>query len=418
MGRVNRTRGWMFGIWAVAALLLAGSGPSGADEIETPSNEELYQMIQQLQADQDRLRGEAQAARSEAAATREKLERTQAELERARAASSERTVLAGVSAASEQPVVRVKDTRRSIEPFAEWVYLRPTNRSLDYAVIQDDTREIVGLGSNKSVTPDYTSGFRIGSRVDFGSGIDAMASWTHFFAEEGDGPLTIPTEPPGTARILATLAHPATPSAGEYGPEADSARGRFDWKYDNYDLEVGRTLEVGKLDLRLFGGVRHSNIDEHFRVTYDGGDFDMGRVSSDVGYWGVGPRVGAGGDWHLPWGLSVFGKAGGSLLVGEAESETVQRDNDDETLVAEIHSDFGVVVVPVVDIQAGVGWETPLGEWGLVALRAGYEFQNFFNMIDHGTWADDVAVGSMSEDSTSLGVDGVFLGGTLSFYGP
>ena len=62
---------------------------------------------------------------------------------------------------------------------------------------------------------------------------------------------------------------------------------------------AGENLAVGeKLALRLFGGVRYANMNEHLQAFYFGGDFDPvqgARSNRDFGYWGVGPRVGAGG---------------------------------------------------------------------------------------------------------------------------
>jgi hypothetical protein len=245
-----------------------------------------------------------------------------------------------------------------------------------------------------------------------------------YFDNTGDAKLIPPFEQPDGNAFVSLIASLAPPA---FGQNAESATANDEFRYSSIDAEVGENLVVGeKLALRLFGGVRYTNMNEHFKAFYYGGDFDPvsgGRSNFDFGFWGVGPRVGTGWQYPLPWGLHVFGQAGVSLLVGEQEAEIGFEDpfvvdNGDVPLDAFVHRDYGVRVIPAVDMRAGLGWEHLIREWGTFFLDGGYEFQNYFGAVEQLSWGPAEATGALNESTGNFGIDGFFFRGGFRFNGP
>jgi len=385
-------------------------------------------MILELQAAQPRLVDEATRARAEAAQAREQLETTQHELEAARQQLEARMPAVetpAVSAAGTgEGFVREADLARGAAPWAEVHVLRATDNQQDFAILSTDEGSILATGSSKIVQSKYEASYKVGAFYSPGGPRDFAISY-QAFENTGSASLTPPFEQPdGNAfvSLIATLAPPA------FGQDAVSATAHDEFRYSSIDAEVGENLRVGeKLALRLFGGIRYANLNEHFKAYYFGGDFDPvlgARSNFDFGYWGVGPRVGASGRYPLPWGFSLFGQAGVSLLVGEQEAELgfvdpwIADADPDAPLDAFVHRDYGVRVIPALDLRAGLGWQHLIGEWGTLFVDGGYEFQNYFNVVEQLTWGPVEAPGALGESSGDLGIDGFFFRGGFRFMGP
>jgi hypothetical protein len=417
---------------AIAIALAAAVGlatPAVADG--TPSNEELYQMILELQAGQQRLVDEANQARAEAQQAREQLAATEQELESARreleaqTAAATPAVSAGpaVSAATTDEgtgFVREQAQPRGLAPWAEIHVLRATDNNLDFAVLTTEEAPVVGIGSNKVVQQKYDASYKVGARYSPGGAQDYAISFQSFENTEGAS-LSPPFEQPDGNAYTALIATLAPPGFGEL---AESATARSEFRYKSVDAEVGENLAVGEsLDLRLFGGLRFTDMNEHFEAFYYGGDFptldeDGARANHDFGFWGVGPRVGAGGRVGLPWGFHLFGQAGVSILVGEQESEVQFQQPPEVETIAFVHRDYGVRVIPAVDMRAGLGWARALGEWGSVFIDGGYEFQNYFGAVEVLSFGPEEAPGAVGASSGDLGIDGFFFRGGFRFNGP
>ncbi|HEY8154314.1 MAG TPA: Lpg1974 family pore-forming outer membrane protein [Myxococcota bacterium] len=414
---------------ACVVWLSASAGTALADG--APSNEELYRMILELQAAQKGLLDDASRARAEAAQSREQLETTQQELEAARqqlealtpAAATPPPETPAVSAAAEgEGFVREANLPRGAAPWAEVHVLRATDNNQDFAILSTDQGSILADGSNKNIQSKYETSFKVGAFYSPGGPRDYAFSY-QYFNNTGDAELEQPFEQPdGNAyvRLFASLAPPA------FGQDAVRATAHDEFRYNSVDAEVGENLRIGeKLALRLFGGVRYTNMNEHFKAYYFGGDFDPvlgARSNFDFGFWGVGPRVGASGRYPLPWGFHLFGQAGVSLLVGEQEAEIGFVDpwipDDDVPPDAFVHRDNGVRVIPAIDMRAGLGWEHLVGEWGSFFLDGGYEFQNYFGVVEQLAWGPAEATSALDESTGDFGIDGFFFRGGFRFSGP
>jgi hypothetical protein len=367
---------------------------------------------------------EAKQARAEAKQAHEQLEATQQELDAARRELEARGQAAATPAVSAEPTaetagfVREADLPRGLAPWGEVHVLRTTDNAVDYAILSTDEDTLLGVGSNKIVQSKYEVSGKVGASYSPGGAQDFSMSF-QWFENTGDAKLIPPFEAPdGNAfvTLIATLPPPGT------GVVADRATAHEEFRLKSVDAEAGENLAVGEnLSLRLFGGIRYTDMNEHFQAFYFGGDFDPtvgARSNSDFGFWGVGPRVGAAGRYPLPWGFHVFGQAGVSLLVGEQEAEIGYQEPFDVTEVAFVHRDNGVRVIPAIDMRAGLGWEHGIGEWGSLFVDGGYEFQNYFNIIERMTWGPEGATGAIDTVTGDLGIDGFFFRGGFRFNGP
>lgn len=437
-----RSRSLVVKTWvAIAAgtwLLALVAPPVAADALgdDAPSNEELYQMLLELKAEQQRLVGEAAAARADAARAQAQLEATQQQLETARQELESRShapiaatpAVSAAPASEEKGFVREADLARGASLFAEANIVRFTDGELGYATLTTESNSVFGSGSNRIVDPKYQAGWTVGGTYALGGPVDFSFSYNDHH-QTGDAELTPPYKV-SNDNVFVGLNASLAPA--DFGRDAVSARATVDVDYWSVNADVGENLEVGDhLALRLFGGVRYSDIGEHFRAYYFGGDFpddideplrcdadDCGISGVDYSYWGAGPRVGARGRYHLPWGLSLFGQAAGSLLVGKQEAEAQFSTNGDEDPVASVYRDFGVRMVPVVEVRAGMGWQHALGSWGSFFVDAGYEFQNFFDVVKRFTFDGDTASGVFSTNTSDLAIDGPYVRGGFSFNGP
>jgi hypothetical protein len=91
--------------------------------------------------------------------------------------------------------------------------------------------------------------------------------------------------------------------------------------YNVVDFEAGFKVKLGMVDIRLFGGIRYSELDQdvntHFAVFST-----VGIQHRDVDFWGVGPRVGASASMPVAGAFGVTASASGAALFGEQNTVT------------------------------------------------------------------------------------------------
>lgn len=420
---------------AVGCACLIGFAAS-ADSLAAgaPSNEELYQMLLELKAEQQRLVDDAAAARNDAARAREQLSTTQQELQATRReleelqANAQQTPAVSAQPADQKGWVREADLPLSVGVFGEANFPVFSHGEHGFVTLTTEEDPVFGSGSNRIVNPKHDAGWAVGATFAPGGSIDFSFSYTmheDFESSHVEPPYAVSNDNvfTGLNAYLAPL---------DFGRDAVAAKGHTDLEYRSIDADVGENLLLGEhIALRLFAGVRYTDIGEHFRAYYFGGDFpddigvplecdmeDCGVSGADFSYWGVGPRVGMRGRYHLPWGFNVFGQAGVSLLVGKLENESVFATDGGETEIASVYRDSGIRVIPAVDIRAGLGWERALGDWGAFFVDGGYQFENYFNVVEHFAFDSLTSEGAFSTNRSDLGIHGPYVRGGFTFYGP
>jgi hypothetical protein len=279
---------------------------------------------------------------------------------------------------------------------ADVLLIRPKRAGLDFGISDPDTDnnvqgpiESLALGSNAGVRG------AIGYRTF--SGWDAVFTYTHFDTDADRSVLA-----PEGGRIWMTRTAPAS-----FNNNAAAAFATADLDYNVFDLEAGYViLPAESLPIRLFGGFRAAAIEQNFGVQYEGGTVVGERIqqqSTQVDAYGL--RAGAETHWRLGRGWSVFGRAAGSVLVGDfsilyTENETGfgGQGNVD---VNYHYSD----ILPMLDAAAGVSWQT-----GRLTWQAGYELTAVLNLDKavNFTGAETINRGQMTNVGRDLALEGLF----------
>jgi hypothetical protein len=170
------------------------------------------------------------------------------------------------------------------------------------------------------------------------------------------------------------------------------------FNFQTLDFDLGKHVNVGKTDVRMFGGVRllHSRERFDFDVELDPIDAlaDKSGTIDKVGtsdFWGIGPRIGAEAyhDMGSNWGLT--GSLSGSAMWGrrhsnlDLEVHTYDPDDvgDEATDVSMDFTDNSYEVVTNVEATAGVMWQFMPGK----SVTAGYRIESWQNL--RGIFSDN-----------------------------
>lgn len=279
---------------------------------------------------------------------------------------------------------------------ADVLVIRPRRTGLDFAISDPNTDNNVE-GPVDALELDSRAGVRAAIGYRTANNWDVIFTYTHF---DTDTERTV-LEPEGGFLWLTRTA-PAS-----FNNHADLAEATADLNYDLFDLEAGYAmLAVESLPIRLFGGFRAATIEQNFGVRYVGGTIIGERVQhQNTQVDGYGLRAGAETHWQLGRGWSLFGRAAGSVLVGQFS-----------ILYTEDESGFGgqgnvdvtyryYDVLPMLDAAAGVSWQT-----GRLTWQAGYELTAALNLDKpvNFSGAETINRGQMANVGNDLVLEGFF----------
>jgi hypothetical protein len=115
--------------------------------------------------------------------------------------------------------------------------------------------------------------------------------------------------------------------------------------------------------IKPFWGVRGGTIHQKQNAvfsTFIAGSADHGRERAlQNNYWGVGPRAGLDGEWHLPSGFGLIGKTAAALLYGHTQGKnSLTITHTDDTVDADPSASNFYRVVPNVQLAMGLEWQT------------------------------------------------------------
>jgi cell division protein FtsB len=302
-------------------------------------------------------------------------------------------------AQKEQTAVALQNTNpQGLTVSGEALFWRPsTSDTLDYA-ISDPGTALATSGDLQTVELDRATGGRVGLNYRFAkSPWDVGGKYT-FFNTEGQSSATAPAG----GLLFSTLSHPFQ---NETAATADATA---KLGYKTGDLEAGYNLKAGNVDVRLFGGLRASDVSRDLTVAYDGVDYTNGQVQLENRFKGIGPRVGTEAKVPLGAGFNVFGKGALSLQAGTLNSSFRETDRAGADVIADISRNQGGRLVPGVELAAGVGWEKKMGNT-TVNIGGGYELQHLFNATDNIRFSDAASPGSFSQNNGDIGTRGLFL---------
>ncbi len=230
-----------------------------------------------------------------------------------------------------------------------------------------DTAAATGIGSVAVADPDYAPAFRAGGsyHINEFSSIEGTFWW---FQSNTTGSFQAPE---GTS-FRNFLLLPQTPL--QEG-NAMALTSRYDIDFLIADGHFRGSLYKGcrgYLDY-LVGG-RYAHLDQDLEVVGTG--LGARTVRSTIDFDGGGPRLGLDGGYYTKCGVFVYGRGMLSLLAGHFGAKWQQLDADAGVEgITEIGDDR---IVPITELEVGVGWVSPKGR---VRVSGGYYVAAWFNTI-------------------------------------
>jgi len=273
----------------------------------------------------------------------------------------------------------------------EYLYIKPYRRGLDYAIVSPTTNPDPE-GSIQSDPWRVRSAFRVGAGWQAPNGGPDIGFYYTYLHDDQ----TAFAFRPAGGQLFATQTHPGTVEL------VDAAAARATLSYNVFDLEVGRRLSLGEaVSVRPFGGARFAEINQNFNSAYNGGDANQDTVANRLKFDGGGVRAGAQLDWMLLEHWSLYGRAAGSLLVGDYHATLTEFNNAGATPLTNVDESFRKIT-PVVELALGVAYQREH-----VRVSVGYEITDWLNLIDTPSFVDDVHQGKYVRNVSDLGVDGL-----------
>jgi hypothetical protein len=224
-------------------------------------------------------------------------------------------------------------------------------------------------------------------------GWDVMFRYTYFHASNNAR-----TASDGTDVLQPTLTHPG------FVQQVNTAEADTSFNYNVYDVEFGKQVyKCEETWIRVFAGPRFAKIDQAVNANYDGLDANQDQVRSHISFDGGGLRVGGEGVLSLVHGLGIYGKASGSMLVGHMTTTLTETNNAGASTITAVSDRFDKMI-PVAEIGMGIQYQHRN-----FRVMAGYEFVNWFGMIQQLDYADDVTAAKPIRRTGDLSLDGLVI---------
>jgi len=286
--------------------------------------------------------------------------------------------------------------------YGEYLYLRPRNAEVPYAVPIDGpirpqpTATPIEVGPVALLNPDYHSAYRFG----FGWSMDECSSigadYTRFDSETTSSVEINPTR----YALRSLVIHPSTLNAtGDF----ETGAGRYELNYQMADLNYRHTFACGEgwsADCQL--GVRYARLQQ--AVVTDFSYLGVQEVSTSVDFDGAGPKIGLLAERHgCRWGLMVYGRGEASFLVGDFTARYAQTDVTAAQTLVETSWKSGRIV-PILELELGAGWCSPGGR---VRLTGGYLVSGWYNVVKTADFVDAVQRANFNHLGNVMTFDGL-----------
>jgi len=167
--------------------------------------------------------------------------------------------------------------------------------------------------------------------------------------------------------------------------------------YHIADFEVGYTWQMGKSNLRLFGGARYAHFEQKARSQF----FSFATTSivtignRESKFSGIGPRIGLNGQFALgAGGFHVFGGVAGAAVIGKFKEDhqmVVPASTGSILASGSVRAKSKTKVVPNLEGELGIGYEFRSGGTTL-ALRAGYRADAWWGVSSKAAPISDAVI--------------------------
>jgi hypothetical protein len=288
------------------------------------------------------------------------------------------------------------------EPYGEFIYLRPRNSQVTYAVpIRGPFGpglEPVLSGAPAVVESEYEPGFRVGLDIIFNEKSRLGAKYAYFRSNAID---TISVEVPNAVRPLVTL--PSTMAAATDVLDANASYGI---DFDTIDFDFKAMLYVGEQTyIEALIGARYASLQQDFRAVYTA--IGNTTVDANINFDGAGIRFGLEGERRATRsGWLVYGRGEASFVGGEFQAAYAQTDATG-VLVGGGPVGGGswetARIVPILELEFGVGW---INRTGRLRFSGGYMISGWFNSVITDDFIEAVQQNRFVNLSDTLTFDG------------
>ncbi len=290
--------------------------------------------------------------------------------------------------------------------FGEFLFLRPRNAEVAYALpIDGPVAPVLGnevpIGSTAVVDFEYEPSFRAGANLRLSDSSSLAGQYT-FFRSEATDAATINIAD-GVLRSL--VSHPLGANAATDTLDANASN-RLDFDLIDADYRgalFGCESCEGKCAnvVNYIVGGRYAMMEQQFSSNFV--VTGTTSVNSNVDFNGGGIRLGLEGERHTTaTGFFVYGRGVTNLMVGEFEANYQQINTLNGV---EAFTDWKAGrVVPVLDMEVGIGWVGPRRR---LKYSAGYMVSSWFNVVKTEDFIHAAQEHDFRDPSGNLTFDGL-----------
>jgi hypothetical protein len=287
-----------------------------------------------------------------------------------------------------------------INVFGEFLYLRPRNAEIAYAVpfngnfAQNVPPQVVQIGPVAVLDPDYNEAFRAGFGFTLNECSSIVATYTNFesrtldFVQVAGGGVDNPA-------LWPLILHPFAFNAGQLTLDAS---GLMDLNFELIDVDY-KGLIAYNCDYRVnyAVGVRYATLDQLVAATYLAG-VNVNNVVSAVQFEGAGLKLGLEGEYYaLNSQFFAYGKGYASLVGGEFRASYFSNSNVDPSIVDTSWS--AGRLVGIYDLEAGIGWRNCCDT---IRLSVGYTYSIWTNVVKNNEWINSVQQNNFVDQSDNF----------------
>lgn len=304
---------------------------------------------------------------------------------------------------------------------ASFIYWQPSAENLEVGVA-DTTDGTTGspdssapmIGSVINMKFGFKPGFQVGIGMNAGyDGWDAYAQYTYL---RSTNHTNATASTPG--RIRSFWVNPAILLTEDGPPDILTASAEWKANFDFVDAVLGRAYYSGtKVTYHPYFGLRGAFIRQRYTNNFVL-DNDFTAVTVDKSRsWGVGPRFGVDGDWHIGSGFRIYGDGAADILYTQYDIGSKQTSmTAPRTNLINVSQDNIGYLRTHLDLELGLGWSmfADCNKW-FFDFTAGYGFQAFFGQGMFRRWLDDVNTASSTAPLGDLFIQGMTLKARMDF---
>jgi hypothetical protein len=292
--------------------------------------------------------------------------------------------------------------RNRFRAFIEYLHLHPGNiAATSYAVpvngaVIPPPEPRVPVGATAIVDPVYQPGVRLGFGMTFDPCIEWALTYSYF---ESTTSHSIDVDAANNVVLDALVLHPGTLAADNVYLNAEAGSSL---RFHLLDFDRRRIVTDCSYTLGYLFGVRFARLEQEFDSVFVNST-TVEQVATKINFDGAGFRAGLDGEVHASTnGLMLYGQAIGSLLTGRFSSEYAQTDNFQGVVANSSRKDNGLV--PILDLEFGLGWTGRNDRW---ELRAGYLFSAWYNVVSNEAYIRSVQNSQTGDIRDTLTFDGL-----------